>query len=489
MTLSTPAHAAKWALLVGVNEYENPDITPLRYAVGDVKAVAQDLSSRVGFPSANVVVMTSDAQGNASPTNVNVLKRLDFLSRHVKPGDTFLFYFSGHGFIRGGDQHFLATVNADPQTIGTLQVTSLPMAVLRDQISRIHASSVVFIIDACRSDPEADKGGGDNKMTPDFKKDLKVVVASSNGGLAGTALLFACGEHERSYEEPAWKHGVFTHYLLEGLDTGRAADSRGELTMASLAQYVQGKVGAWSDDNDKEQHPDLEQQGAAQIVLADRFVAPATQVVIAPPVIVTPPVVVTPPVKPAKRQDPPKTDVDYFDNPPVAPAQPSGLAPIVPDAPDKAFGSAVLGLLDASSNLFQSYRGMIGTVELDKAGTWTVYTYRQGVPGFKPGMVRIHARADGNVYDAGNYITFEYGKSWPSADVDSATTTLRTYAGQVLAATGNSWSAKVMHPYGLDEVDIVCTPGVDMPKKVTVRLIKDHKSNYHLLLDVSDGMH
>jgi len=481
MALALPAHAAKWALLVGVNEYENPDITSLHYAVSDVGAVAGDLKSRVGFPADNVLLMTSDMQGNSRPTNVNVLKRLDLLSRRVKPGDTLLFYFSGHGFIRGDGQHFLGTVNADPQTIDTLQLTALPMALLRDQMSKIHASKVVFIIDACRNDPESGKGGGDNKMTPDFKKDLKTVVASSNGGQAGTALLFACGEHERSYEEPEWKHGVFTHYLLEGLDTGKAADPHGELTMASLAQYVQTKVSAWSDDNDKQQHPDLEQQGAAQIVLADRFVA-----VVTPPV--TPVVVVTPPVKPVVP-DHPRTDVDYFDTTPPPTTSKSALAPIMPDTPDKAFDSAITELLAGANSKFESYRGMTGTVVQDHDGTWTDYSYKHRVPGFNPGLVRIHARNDGNYYEAGNYVDFEYPKTWAAGDVDDAVTTLRKLTGEVLAATGPGWTAKLARTNDENHTALKCSRGEYVPGTVTVILLKDYKSNYHIFLNVSDGMH
>ena len=486
LTAPIPAHATKWALLVGVNDYENPDITPLHYAVDDVQAVAADLKARVGFADANVNVMTSDVSGVNRPTNVNVLKRLDSLSRRIKPGDTFLFYFSGHGFFPAGGQHFLATVNSDPSTLQTLEVTSLPMAYLRDGMSKIHASNVIFIIDACRNDPESGKGGGDNLRTPGFTRDLKTVITSSNAGQAGTALLFACGEHERSYEEPEWKHGVFTHFLLEGIDTGKAADPRGELTMASLAQYVQGKVGAWSDDNDKQQHPDLEQQGAAQIVLADRFVD--VKPVVVKPVVVTP----TPPVKPVVRPvTPVHDDVKPFVDNNVTP-QPtvdhSTFAPIMPDTPDAGFAHAVLEALNGTSSKFKSYRGMIDSPLVDSTGTWDLFSYTRSVPGFKSGLVHIHG-PDGNYYILGNYVEFEYNQSWKPADVDAAITELRKLAGEVLAATGETWKAKVVHPDGVDETDIVVTRGESQPQNVTLRLTKDRKSNSHIFLDISDGLH
>src|SRR5688572_5886591 len=76
---ASPAEAAgqKWALLVGINDYENDEITDLRFTVRDVKAVADSLATTAGFPADNVFVMTSDIPGGGDrPTNLNVLKRL-----------------------------------------------------------------------------------------------------------------------------------------------------------------------------------------------------------------------------------------------------------------------------------------------------------------------------------------------------------------------------------------------------------------------------
>src|SRR5688500_12208418 len=88
--LTAPVHAAgqKWALLVGVNDYESDDIVDLLYAVPDIRAVAGALRVGAGFAEETVVVMTSDlASGPNRPTNVNVLKRLDTLARQIGPED------------------------------------------------------------------------------------------------------------------------------------------------------------------------------------------------------------------------------------------------------------------------------------------------------------------------------------------------------------------------------------------------------------------
>ena len=54
-------------------------------------------------------------------------------------------------------------------------------------------------------------------------------------------VLLACSPGERAYEHRSLQHGIFFHYLLEGLD-GKARNDAGEITFGSLAEYVQRQV-------------------------------------------------------------------------------------------------------------------------------------------------------------------------------------------------------------------------------------------------------
>ena len=105
-------HAAdKWALLVGINNY---DISPLRYCVADVEAFRKTLidPNIGGFDADKVVVMTDKKTGILEPTLVNVIRVLGVLADKVKPEDTFVFYFSGHGVTLNG-RSFLQAVDKE----------------------------------------------------------------------------------------------------------------------------------------------------------------------------------------------------------------------------------------------------------------------------------------------------------------------------------------------------------------------------------------
>ncbi|MBI3946868.1 MAG: SUMF1/EgtB/PvdO family nonheme iron enzyme [Armatimonadetes bacterium] len=272
------AGGTKWALLVGVEAYENEQISRLKFTLNDVKVLADTLTNIAGFPAGNVRVMTSDMKGTGDyPTNLNVLAALETLAERIQPEDTFLFYFSGHGFIRKEstqEQHFLGTVNVDPRSIRFLEMTSISLATLRDVMKKVRALQTIFILDACRNDPEAGRGDADNKMTGDFKS---VVIRAASGydrrtGLSGSGILFACSEGQRAYEWSAKEHGVFTFYLIEGMKEGARGD-RGQLTLPGLANYVQVKVAEWGDREGKQQIPDYQTTGRAMIEL----IPPGTQ--------------------------------------------------------------------------------------------------------------------------------------------------------------------------------------------------------------------
>ena len=255
------------ALLIGVEEYENTDIASLRYAVKDVTAVGALLEKRLGY--ASVRVMTSDTRDvRLKPTNINIIKALDAVAAEVSINDTFLLYFSGHGFSKQG-QSFLGSVNVDPDSIETLRLSSVPVADLQTKLKKVRAKQVIVIMDACRNDPEAGKGDGDNKLTGDLAKSLGLVARSASESGGGSAMLFACSEGERAFEDKGFEHSVFTHYPLEGL-SGKA----GTLGVEDVVSYTAGEVAKWAKERGKKQTPDHIRFGTGKLAFGSVAVAP-----------------------------------------------------------------------------------------------------------------------------------------------------------------------------------------------------------------------
>ena len=266
LSISSLATAEKYALLVGINDYQG-DISPLRYCEADVAVFRQALIELAGFKADNVFLMTSRMSGPKQPTNINVIKRLSLLSEQVQDDDTFIFYFSGHGISKDGHSFLLAT-NSDSTTVDTLKISGIPLDQVNQILSRIQADQLLTIIDACRNDPESGRGEKDNLLTDSFSRGFKIARTSDSSGRPKmSATLYACNVGERAYEWAEKEHGVFSYYLLEGLK-GKAVNSQGEVVMTDLADYTQQKVVEWSKTHKgKIQTPWLEQSGGAKMVL------------------------------------------------------------------------------------------------------------------------------------------------------------------------------------------------------------------------------
>ena len=265
--VTLPIKAEKWALLVGINDYPN-DISPLRYCVADVEAFRQALINVAGFKEDKIFLMTDQMRGQMEPTNINVVMRLDILASQIKADDTFVFYFSGHGIARE-DQSFLLAANSVTTTANTLELSAIPLDRVSKILSTVKAQQLLTVIDACRNNPEASRSGQDNLLSDNFTRGFKIRRSSSNSGTPSvSATLYACNVGERAYEWAEKGHGVFSYYLLEGLN-GEAVNSQGEVTVTTLAEYTQGKVVKWAEEfRGKKQTPWLSLQGGSKLVLA-----------------------------------------------------------------------------------------------------------------------------------------------------------------------------------------------------------------------------
>ncbi len=228
----------KWAIVIGINRYQSPGITPLRFAEADARKLAEALVSHAGFQPKDVFVLTSDRTGYELPTRANIAFRFDYLIKSIGPNDTLLVYFSGHGLEVEG-QSFLLTAEADSRSLLTLQQSALNASDLFRWLGATRAARTLLVVDACRNDPMAGKGDSHSQLSDRMASALTPVPRSADPKARAT--FFACSAGQRSFEWSEQGHGFFTYYLVEGL-RGQAAGADGRVTLQSLTHYVQREV-------------------------------------------------------------------------------------------------------------------------------------------------------------------------------------------------------------------------------------------------------
>src|SRR5262249_10378407 len=107
--------------------------------------------------------------------------------------------------------------------VGTL----VSMNRIYDALNRCRCGTRMVLADASRNDPTTREcgAGADTQVRP----------------TRGTGVLYSCAAGEVSYEYPKFKHGVFFHFVLEGL-RGKAKNAKMQVTFHSLADYVSEEV-------------------------------------------------------------------------------------------------------------------------------------------------------------------------------------------------------------------------------------------------------
>lgn len=245
----------KWAVVVGVDEYQRSGVSDLKYAVSDANLFADALVHNVGVPKNQLFLYTTEAKAAGEmPRLTNLVYRLEWLKERVKPEDTVFFYFAGHGVESEGET-FLLMDNADNRSKSTLTVSTLNASLLFDLLEECKAKDTLVVLDACRNDPAAGRGSEDNPLTESLARGLVFKAATADARTRNLATLFACNVGERSYEWPEKGHGFFTYYLVDGLK------NHGKVTLGALSSYVREQVAQASSAAGDKQQPTLRYEG------------------------------------------------------------------------------------------------------------------------------------------------------------------------------------------------------------------------------------
>ncbi|MEW6663900.1 MAG: caspase family protein [Thermodesulfobacteriota bacterium] len=248
-----------WAVAIGVNSY--PKVPQLKFAVDDARAFRDYLVDRTGIPPGNVTLLLDEEA---------TLGRLrSVLGTHLKnkagKEDMVVIYFAGHGATErdvmspdgDGLEKYLLPFDADPKD---LYASALPMREIAHIFQRIRSERLIFLVDACYSGAS----GGRTIGTPGLRANLTDAFLDRVAGGRGTIILTASAANEVSQEKEEYGHGVFTHFLLKGLEGEADVDGDGLITVDEAYGYVSKHV---PQATGQEQHPVRKGQVEGSLIL------------------------------------------------------------------------------------------------------------------------------------------------------------------------------------------------------------------------------
>jgi len=236
-----------WAVVIGINGY--PNIRRLKYAVNDAMAFCNHLVEYNQVPKENVVLLLDE---EANLTRLRSALGV-YLKNEASKEDMVIIYFAGHGATEreatspdgDGLEKYLLPYDVDPKE---LYATAMPMEEISRLFSRIRSDRLVFIVDTCYSGAS----GGRTISVTDIRAGISDGFLDRITGGKGKIILTASGANEVSAESDELQHGIFTHFLIKGLQGQADSDGDGLITVDEVYTYVSKQV---PQATNQEQHP------------------------------------------------------------------------------------------------------------------------------------------------------------------------------------------------------------------------------------------
>jgi Caspase domain len=233
----------KWGLIIGISNYKDTQIPKLRYSVADAKAFYDwCISPDGGKYSPSRVKILLDQEATAR----NIRNALFVWLRQALEEDMVTIYFAGHGSSESPDSNtnlFLLPYDVNYNDVAS---TGFPMWDIETALRRfVKAKKVVVIADACHS------GGIGQAFDVARRTNRAIKVNPISSGLQnlskigdGVCVISASDEKQLSQESQNWGggHGVFTYFLLKGLEGEADYNNDNRVTLGELIPFLSEKV-------------------------------------------------------------------------------------------------------------------------------------------------------------------------------------------------------------------------------------------------------
>jgi hypothetical protein len=263
------AHAAKYALLIGINHYSpGQGIADLEGPVNDAASLRRVLISAWQFRPENVQSLVDEAASRA-----HILTALDGYAETLKPGDLLFLFYSGHGtswYAKGGPQTGIAV------DTGALVSADLKLIVgnqdLQPRLRKLDSLAQVFaVFDSCYSGnsiksiavaparyvpPEAIKSVPTSSLDQYDRQfsDFQRFTAIETYPYRHVLYLSAASKAEQAADIPRMlishgfrtvdgqPHGALSNALLRGLNGEADTNHDGRITYEELYFFVRKSV-------------------------------------------------------------------------------------------------------------------------------------------------------------------------------------------------------------------------------------------------------
>ena len=233
------------ALIFGIENYnQSPKAT---YANLDAKYFAEYAKRGFGIKQQNIKLLI-DKDANLI-SSIGILEK--WLPGKIKSGQTeLIIFFAGHGLASNdGKELYLLSQDSDPDL---LVRTALSRSEIFDTITKLKPKSVTMFFDTCYSGVSRDE-----ETLLASARPIRI-IANEEDDIPSNFTIFSASQLDQiSSGIKEAKHGIFSYYLMKGLEGYADSNKDKNITNGELLAYMDENVSQKASELGRQQNPSL----------------------------------------------------------------------------------------------------------------------------------------------------------------------------------------------------------------------------------------
>jgi hypothetical protein len=232
------------AIIIGIEKYQYLNNLDAKYANRDANAFRAYATRALGIPSSNVEVLVDD-----KATRTQILKTFKNNLRRLagKKGKEIHIFFAGHGLASdNGEDLYILPQDGESSL---LEDTAISRVELIELIQQVNPNSVTMYFDTCYSGQTRDEQLLVASLRP-------VRIVADEQETPDNFTIFTASDYDQtsgSIEEA--KHGMFSYYLMKGLEGNADLNTDNKITNGELISYLKDNVSQEAFIQNRQQDP------------------------------------------------------------------------------------------------------------------------------------------------------------------------------------------------------------------------------------------
>lgn len=232
------------AIIIGIEKYKR--VAKADYANVDAQDFYDYASRALGIKPENIKLLFDDGADD-----VEIYKAFqNWLPVKVNKGKTDVYvFYSGHGYPgQDGNSLYILPYGADKDLISK---TAISQQEIITSIQNTQPRTVTMFLDSCYS---GQTRGGDVLIAGARPIAPKI---SANSYPQNFTVISASANDQISSASPDLKHGIFSYYLMKGMEGDADLNKDSKITVAEMQEYLTDMVGRQAMGMNRKQQPQL----------------------------------------------------------------------------------------------------------------------------------------------------------------------------------------------------------------------------------------